>query len=415
MKKSFCLMLSVVMILLLCACENTDTASQVQEVIYEEEIIYDGVSSGNSDVVSSNNNSQQEAPVISSKEESILSSVSLEQEEDDILYLTDESVLQKIKLNGRCDKVSKGINLNFSASAIEFNTNSSSIMLVADCASNIYYTIVIDGQVTQKREVTTAGTNYINVARGLSGGAHNIKIIRDVEGRTNKHFTAVSLQLDDGELLEKDADKTVIEFLGDSITSGYGNLVLNGANEPQAFENQSAMSAYPYLIAGKFDLDYRIVSQSGIALAKREGYLSFLDYYKLENYHIDQEKKYTSSNPIDVDIVVVNIGTNDISAGLYDTSNIEQVKAYEKKYANLITTIGYRKDVKIVFLSGVWHNDPAIADGGVVKELNVLGYNNVYALSLAKYKSGGGLHPSNAEHKEIAEKIEKFFKDNGIA
>lgn len=414
MKKFLSLVISVSILLCLCACGNTDTVSQAEELIYEEVIIYDDTSSITSEEqVSSETTSESNES--SNDVQEVISDNTYLNGDDGVYSLNDEQTLKNIKFNGRCDKTDKGVNLNLAASAIEFNTDSTSIMMVVDSAPDIYYTIVVDGKVTKKREVTASGTNYINVARGLSQGEHNVKIIRDCEGRGNKYFTIVSLQLDDGALLTKDADKKVIEFLGDSLTSGYGNLVLNGASEPQEFKNQSSMAAYPYLIAQKFGLDYRIVSQSGIALQKREGYLSFPDYYNLENYHIDQEKKYASSSPADVDIVVVNLGTNDIGSGLYDVNNLEQVKAYEKHYANLITNIGYRKDVKIIFLTGVWNNDPAIIDGGVVRELNSLGYNNVYTLKLKAYKSGGGSHPSADEHKEIAEKLEKFFKENGIA
>lgn len=330
--------------------------------------------------------------------------------------LNDAEVLKNIKLNGRCEKISDGISLGMSASAIEFNTNSTAVMLVANCADGVYYTIEIDGQITQKHVAATSGTNYIIVARGLSKGTHNVKIIRDGEGKPNMHFTAVNLQLDDGELLDREEDKTLIEFLGDSLTSGCGNLIINGMPNPYELKNQSATSAYPYLVASQLGLDYRIVSQSGIALGKRDGYEAFPDYYNIENYYLDKEKKYTSSNPQDVDIVVVNLGTNDMASGMYNTKDIQQVRLYEKNYANLIKTIGYRKDAKIVFVSGVWYNDPAISDGGVVKELQALGYNNVYTLPFVKqYKSGGDSHPSEKEHQEIADAIINLFKVNGIA
>ncbi|MBR3969175.1 MAG: hypothetical protein IKJ93_06270 [Clostridia bacterium] len=470
MKRLLCFVICVTHLVCLCGCKNsTDTSSQSSaEIIVEEIVEMQGNNNGHSQNTTENivknpfntesgssiensvgnvssavdnygtqnstntesasspqanhtqsNNSADDVSSEADKNSNITtntsSTVGNDSTYDSNAYkLNDAEVLKNIKLNGRCEKTSDGISLGMSASAIEFNTDSTSLFVEADCAPDVFYSVVVDDKLVQKREVTTKGTNYIFI-RGLAVGEHNIKIIRDCEGRTDKYFTVKSLQLDGGNLLPKDADKTLIEFLGDSLTSGYGNLVLDGTLDPQELKNQSAMLAYPYLVADKLGLDYRIVSQNGIALDKRDGYVAFPEYYNTENYHLDKTKKYASSNPQDVDIVVVNIGANDMGAGLYDTKNIESVRAYEKKYAELITTIGYRKNAKIIFVSGVWYKDPAIADGGVAKELKLRGYNNVYALQfVTPYQSGGGGHPSKKEHVEIADKIIKFFKDNGI-
>lgn len=461
MKRFSCTLMAAVMLLSFCGCKNAKsndtTSNESAEVIVEEIVMHTSndkttneeqtsseekttvseedltstskpisqdqqtsvqkptsskTSTSDKTPVSSKEPTSSKTPV-SSRVETTSSEVTLPQD-DGVYMLNDQEVLKKIKLNGRCDKSTDGIGLGMVASAIEFNTNSTAVMIEANCAADIYYTVVVDGEVTQKRAVTTSGKNYIFI-RDLSTGNHNIKVIRDCEGRTDKYFTVVSLQLDDGELLAKDNDKPVIEFLGDSITSGYGNIVLDGVSEPQDLKNQSSMKSYAYLIAEQIGFDYRIISQSGIALAKREGYFSFPDYYNTENYHLGKEKKYTSSSPNDVDIVVVNLGTNDIGSKMYDTKNQEQVNAYVKLYADLITTIGYRKDAKIVFVSDIWYHDPAIADGGVVNELKSRGYNNVYSYSFKKqYRAGGGGHPSQSEQQEMANTLIKFLKDNKI-
>ncbi len=442
MKKILCMLMFFAILLSFCGCKkakNNDKVDSEQTEVVVEEVVIQSLNdkttskeqnptsetkptvSGNAPISTSKPTSQ-EKPISEQKPTSSENKHSSDTkpnaptttEDEGIYKLNDAEVLKRIRLNGRCDKSIYGISLGMAASTIEFNTDSSAVMIEVDCAPDIYYTVVVDGEITQKRGVTTSGINYIFV-RGLSAGTHNVKVIRDCEGRADKYFTVVSLQLDDGKLLKKDADKVVIEFLGDSITSGYGNIVINGAPNPQDLKNQSSMKSYAYLIADKLGFDYRIVSQSGIALTKRDGYFAFPDYYNIENYHINKDKKYTSSNPKDVDIVVVNLGTNDIGAGLYDTKNMEQISEYVKHYADLITTIGYRKDAKILFVSDVWHHDPAIADGKVANELKSRGYNNVYSFSFEKqYRAGGGAHPSEEEHQEMADTLIKFFKDNKI-
>ena len=441
MKRFSCILMAVVMLLSFCGCKNAKsndtTSNESAEVIVEEVVMHtsndkttneEQTTSEEKPTVSEDDLTSSDKPISQEQQTSVQNPTSSENKtssnitpgtsdtpvDEGIYKLNDAEVLKKIKLNGRCDKSIAGVGLGMSASAIEFNTDSTAVMIEVDSASDIYYTVVVDGEITQKRVVTTSGTNYIFI-RGLSSATHNIKVIRDCEGRTDKYFNVVSLQLDDGKLLAKDADKKIIEFLGDSITSGYGNIVEDGTKEPQDLKNQSSMKSYGYLIANELGLDYRIVSQSGIALQKRDGYYSFADYYNTENYHLDREKKYTSSSPKDVDIVVVNLGTNDIGARLYDTKNQEQVNAYIKHYADLITTIGYNKDAKIIFVSDIWYHDPAIADGGVVNELKSRGYNNVYSYSFTKqYRAGGGGHPSQSEQQEMANTLIKFLKDNKI-
>ena len=426
MKKIICMLLSFTLVLGLCACSSTTddaTSTEVEvivdKVIYDEsktESATDNVSSSapvTSEPTSSNVSSED---ITSSKQEDN-SSVSTPEVEESIYHLNDAKSLEKVKLNGRCDRTDYGVALNMSASAIEFNTDSSSVLLEINADLGLYYTVVVDGKVTMDHKpIEVSGTDYLAIARGLSAGTHNIKFIRDCEARSGLKFTAVNIQLDEGaKLLNKDADKKVIEFLGDSLTSGYGNLITGAANASD-IKNQSATKAYSYLLANKLDMDYRIVSMSGIALGQREGYPTFPEFYSLENYHQDKEKKYTSSNPADVDVVVVNLGTNDASDGLYNEKDPKSVENYGKRYADLITNIGYRKDVKVVFISGVcWCHTQTAAYTAAKAELKERGYNNTYSIDIRTLQSGGGGHPSAEEHVEVSDTLYKFFKDNKIA
>ena len=422
MKKTLCILLSFALVLGLCACSSApdDETSTEVEVIVDKVIYDESKTESVTDNVSSNVPVTSE-PTVSSEDTTSKphdnSSVSTPEVEESIYYLNNAKSLEKVKLNGRCDKTDYGVSLNMSASAIEFNTDSSSVLLEIRADLGLYYTVVVDGKVTMDHKaIEVSGTDYLAIARGLSGGTHNIKFIRDSEARGGLEFTVVNIQLDEGAtLLAKDADKNVIEFLGDSLTSGYGNLITGSANASD-LKNQSATKAYSYLLANKLDMDYRIVSMSGIALGLREGYPTFPEFYSLESYHIDKEKKYASSNPADVDVVVVNLGTNDASDGLYNEKDPQSVENYGKRYADLITNIGYSKDVKVVFVSGVcWCHTQTAAYNTAKTELKSRGYNNTYSIDIRSLQSGGGGHPSAEEHVEVADTLYKFFKDNNIA
>lgn len=417
MKKVLSIIMATTLLLCLCACNNnpSDDYSSVEvEIIYEDGtgsmyVDENGeVTSNIPGTTSSQNTGTTSKPGVSSPDNT---------SKENKYYLNDANTLKNIKFNGRCVETTAGVSLNHAASAIEFNTNSSSVMLELDATAGTYYTVMIDGQITEQHlAVENSGKNYIIVARRLSSGTHNIKFIRDGESRANVTFTAVSIQLDDGAtLLAKDGNKKVIEFLGDSLTSGFGNLAVNGVLNASELKYMSSTKAYPFLLANKLGYDYRIVSMSSIALGKREGYPTFPEFYNLESYHIDKTAKYTSSNPQNVDVVVINLGTNDIGAGLYDAKNPQNIVAYEQHFTDLVTNIGYRKDAKIVFVTGIWQKEPISAINGAIKKLNSMGYNNAYVVTLNEYKSGGGSHPSAKEHEEIAGVLMNFFKKNGIA
>ena len=237
MKKTLCILLSFALVLGLCACSSTtDDATSTEVEVIVDKVIYDESKTESvTDNVSSSVPVTSE-PTVSSGDTSSKSdensSASTPEVEESIYHLNDAKSLEKVKLNGRCDKTDYGVSLSMSASAIEFNTDSSSVLLEINADRGLYYTVVVDGKVTMDHKaIEVSGTDYLAIARGLSAGTHNIKFIRDSEARSGLKFTVVNIQLDEGsKLLNKDADKQIIEFLGDSITSGYGNLIIGAAN-----------------------------------------------------------------------------------------------------------------------------------------------------------------------------------------
>ena len=429
MKKILCTIISIALLVCLCGCNNgspdDDYLSTEIEIVYQEETVY----SDDGDTVNSDLQSSQVENVIStlSAFDSVdtskpNTSSTTSEVQDGVCYLNNAQVLNKIKLNGRCEKASDGVGLNFAASAIEFNTDSSSVMLEVEADAGVYYSVFVDGKLKEERALTESGRNYIILARGLSKGNHNIKFVRATEGRSGNFMTVVNIQLDEGKSLVSSGnqDNVLIEFLGDSLSSGYGNLATYATESASDLRYQDSLRAYPYLIADELGLDYRIVSRSGIALKERisgsDTYPAFYDFYSCENYYKDNTKKYDSSNPQDVDIVVVNLGTNDMTDGSFNTDAANPVEEYSQLYANLITKIGYRKDAKIVFVSGVgWCHGQSTAYNGAKTKLNALGYNNIYLYDVPTYYLGGENHPAADEHQEIADIIIKFFKDNGIS
>ena len=97
-----------------------------------------------------------------------------------------------------------------------------------------------------------------------------------------------------------------IEFVGDSITAGYG--VLGNKGDAWSVTNSDCTGSYAYLTAQKLDADYSVVAWSGICTKA----------YMWANINMDNlYKRVSNSNTAQYafdfspDVVVLNLGTNE--------------------------------------------------------------------------------------------------------
>ncbi|MCR5685642.1 MAG: hypothetical protein K6G81_09535 [Lachnospiraceae bacterium] len=119
------------------------------------------------------------------------------------------------------------------------------------------------------------------------------------------------------------AARLKMEFIGDSITCGYG--VEGSLSETYTTATENVMKAWGYLVAKRFNADYSIVSKSGAGIIS--GYTD-TGVRNLDNILTGYYTKMGCSafgmdgmKPSDIeydfsfepDIIVVNAGTNDIS------------------------------------------------------------------------------------------------------
>ena len=159
-----------------------------------------------------------------------------------------------------------------------------------------------------------------------------------------------------GELLKDEAQNLVsglenpirplkIEFIGDSITCGYG---VEGVWEKDVFTTKQERPdlAYAYLTAQALKAEYQLVSRSGIGLIScytdpltvmlpntAEPLMSQLWPYtdRYISYKLEIEPEVWDESRFSPDIVVINLGTNDTSwvRGLEDR-RISFVNLYEQ-------------------------------------------------------------------------------------
>ncbi len=325
-----------------------------------------------------------------------------------------QDVTDSLKFLGRNTVASNGIICDHSASGIEFSAYiEGEVKLGASVSMRVtptgayeastYYTVYIDGVRQEKRFNIASGEATLTIANFEEGGVHTIRILKQTESQ-NSLSILKSLEFT-GYFEEAPAEKELlIEFIGDSITSGYGNLCKNGASNPGNALNQDATQTYAYLTAEKLGADHSLVSYSGIGVAK--GWPDFLmeEFFAADSYCRNTSSAYEKS--FTPDIVVINLGTNDNTKGAVATTFISKAKAL----INLIRDT-YGEDVKIIWVSNMMGSSMQTFSSKAIAALGGEA-NGLYTCTLPQEQTGGGGHPSVAGHIAAADVLTQFIEDN---
>ena len=144
-------------------------------------------------------------------------------------------------------------------------------------------------------------------------GVHTVKILRVSEGEA-LFFGGFKVYGKSPEILTPPADKKLkIEFMGDSITAGFGVLAPRSQNVYTTYEQDSTM-AYAYMTAELLDADIRTEAISGQGVfrncAKEKGH-QFKSIFDMV-MRVREGYDHSSWTP---DVFVLNCGTNDVPGG----------------------------------------------------------------------------------------------------
>ncbi|HUQ56490.1 SGNH/GDSL hydrolase family protein [Lentzea sp.] len=184
---------------------------------------------------------------------------------------------------------------------------------VNDAAS--YYDVQIDGRTV----ATLAKPGRITYwARGLSNAEHRVRLVK----RSESPWSAGEFGGFTGAVLARPAARTrQIEFIGDSLTAGYGNLSTtrdcsaNGGVD----QNTNADLSFGALTARALNADYQINAFSGRGMVRNynggEPGTSYRTYYDRALLNIDGDV-WQNPGTWRPQLVVVGLGTNDFSTAL---------------------------------------------------------------------------------------------------
>lgn len=331
-----------------------------------------------------------------------------------------------MKVLGRSGNNLEGVSLDWTASTLEFNVNGSGD-ITADVVyesvnasngyNNLYFTVYVDG-VRKNERLCLSGSSGNNIktvllAKNLSNGVHNIHLVRQTEAYFGT-MTVKGIGFK-GSLLSKPDDKTLIEFVGDSLTVGMGNLGTNGTHSQPITQYpvyQDGTQSYAYIAANNLNVDYRMIARTGIAAGY--GYSdsetsNLLGCYAYQNAFVGDKTTYIPERS--ADIVCINLGTNDKWSGKCPSD-----EALTEKYIELVDLVkGYNNSVKsIVFVVGGINNNYLTAVQSAVAQLGGETANIYLCETSYNLTSGEQGHPSVAQHIRMGEELTKFFDEKNI-
>ncbi len=267
--------------------------------------------------------------------------------------------------------------------------------------------VYVDDQPAKEMVIDKNG--IFTLTSGLKHQKHKVKVVKINESMLNM-LSVKTLETDsNGKFLPPPSLPTrKIEFIGDSITCGYGNIPPYNLPELTA-EIEDGTQTYGYFLTEKFNTDSRFVCVSGAPVYRNYlgGIGDFFKRYAWNDYNDDVAYDFSSWTP---DLVIVNLGTNDTGA---QGSTTAEFLSGARKWLNFIRE-KYPK-AKILWAYGAMNQDNVQRIQDTVKYFNDNGDKNIYFQKLTLMDGaidgvGGGGHPTVATHKKLAEELEPIIK-----
>ena len=240
-----------------------------------------------------------------------------------------------------------------------------------------------------------------------SDKTHTVKLLRVSEGDVPLVLKSIRICGKAPEFLVPPHDKMLkLEFLGDSITAGWGVLANKDRNQYYTFEQDSTMT-YAFLTAEYFNADIRTVCYSGQGVFKNCAGDTGYRFRRIFNMNTRVRDGFNHSDWTP-DVMVLNCGTNDVPGG---TTYDEMFKEGEALIDDVRKAY---KDAKIVWVYGMMNDKFHDTFKKLVAKKNNEGDKNIYYLPLEKITAekneiGAVGHPNFNASVRVSNKLSKFI------
>lgn len=289
-------------------------------------------------------------------------------------------------------------------------TGTSCTVKMSDTKEN-YYNVFIDD--LPLKVVCVMGNTELRIAQNLPTGDHTLKIIKRTEGGLGK-ATFKGIILDNGAVLKKidPGYKRKIEFIGNSITCGFG---VEGKSKEEKFmaETENSYKSHALITSRAFNAEYHVIAHSGQGVVRNSGDKNMTSEYTMTDRYkqsLDSEiaamwdfKKWKP------DAVVINLGTNDF---INEPHPLETL--FNRKYTHLVKFIREQYgEVPIFCVVGPMIDEPCFSYVKKMVEANRTHLNdpNIYFIGIPPYLMeedkdlGSGWHPNYSGQLKMANMV----------
>ena len=346
-----------------------------------------------------------------------------------------KAVKENVKLIGRtyydgeklwCGLSGTGIEFNFSGKSCSVKIGCDSIGISDDPANETNkarIAVLVNGERVIDDIVRTEEKTYSVISSEVETEAV-ITVIKLSEAAMSAF--SVNEIVVDGEISPVENKPVFIEFIGDSITCGYG---VDDEDENHNFSTatEDVTRAYAYRTAKALGVDYSMVSYSGYGIVSGytgDGVINASElvppYYENPAYTIGdfggvkpQNLKwdFSSRQP---DLILINLGTNDDS---YCGEDEERRAEYCRLYIEFLKTV--RKNnpkAKIVCALGIMTDRLCPYVEKIAKDYSQQTRdNNIstfrFDVQLLEDGYAANYHPTAKTHGKAAEKLTAYLKD----
>jgi lysophospholipase L1-like esterase len=258
------------------------------------------------------------------------------------------------------------------------------------------------------------------LAKDLKDTIHSARIVKRTESLVGKvEFSGVQLDTNATWIEQSLKTRKKMEFIGNSITCGYGVEAKN-ENKPFDCETENASLSYGALTAQAFDADYVAVAYSGRGVAQNYGGQQASVVPEIwKRIFPDEEEPLWDHNKYIPDIACINLGTNDVNSGAFDTT------LFKSSYAAFIEDVRDKySEAIIVCLLGPMLNDSYPSGAlslvrnlisSVINEKQVSGDEKLYFFEFSPQTGrlgyGADWHPSVEQQRYNADELIAYIKE----
>lgn len=300
------------------------------------------------------------------------------------------------------------VRYDWSGVYIQFSFRGTECALKMSDTGHNYYNVFIDEQPSKTFEVKSDTT--LVIASRLGTQVHKIQIYKRTEGNQGTGTFKGILISDNGEMLPwKEVPTRKIEFIGNSITCGYGTEGLS-KNERWKPSTENNYLSYAPIMARAFNADYHIVAHSGMGVVRNYGYKEKVSPNampdRFNRVFDEKEQPLWNFRQWKPDVLVINLGTNDFSTQPYPDKAVFKA-GYEKLINEVRKQYG---DLPIFCVVGPMTDEPCYS---YVKEMvedfrSVYQKKNVYFVGIPTYLMnpekdlGSDTHPNYNGQRKMA-------------